>query len=157
MPREADRPVKIGQAARLSGLSESALRFYEREGLLTPLRTPKGTRLYGRHHLRRLRALKLLSDAGLALSEIRMLADERKRCTVGDEAATRVGSLLARQQAEIRAQIATLRKLDRALARARKLVSQCKGCGNRPNARDCPDCPVNRQLGENDLLDLVWE
>jgi DNA-binding transcriptional MerR regulator len=38
--------IKIGEVARHFGLSVDLLRLYEREGLLIPLRSPKGTRYF---------------------------------------------------------------------------------------------------------------
>jgi recombinational DNA repair protein RecR len=50
-----------------------------------------------------------------------------------------------------------LERLERELEEALALVRACRGCANRPDSSHCPDCPVNRHLGENPLLDLFWE
>jgi DNA-binding transcriptional MerR regulator/quercetin dioxygenase-like cupin family protein len=55
------RSVRIGQAAQLVGVSPSAIRRWERQGLLAPLRTGAGYRLYSDADvatLRRIRAMR---------------------------------------------------------------------------------------------------
>ena len=43
---EAPKKIKIGAVARHFGISVDLLRLYEREGLLIPLKSPKGTRYF---------------------------------------------------------------------------------------------------------------
>jgi MerR family transcriptional regulator/heat shock protein HspR len=43
---EAPTRIKIGAVARHFGVSVDLLRLYEREGLLIPLKSPKGTRYF---------------------------------------------------------------------------------------------------------------
>lgn len=50
----------IGDAANLTGVSRSLLRLWEREGLVTPQRTPGGHRLYSSDDLARLRQIARL-------------------------------------------------------------------------------------------------
>jgi DNA-binding transcriptional MerR regulator len=49
LPRPSDDPtqwIKIGVVARYFGVSVDLLRLYEREGILIPLKSPKGTRYF---------------------------------------------------------------------------------------------------------------
>jgi len=46
MGAEAAKRIKIGEVARRFGISVDLLRLYEREGLLIPLKSPKGTRYF---------------------------------------------------------------------------------------------------------------
>lgn len=41
-----ERKYQIGEAAKMAGVSQSTLRRWERDGIITPERTPKGTRRY---------------------------------------------------------------------------------------------------------------
>jgi MerR family Zn(II)-responsive transcriptional regulator of zntA len=67
---------RIGELAEHSGLSRDTLRFYEREGLLSPAeRSPAGYRLYSPEALRRLRFIKEAQALGLSLDEIRKLLE----------------------------------------------------------------------------------
>ncbi len=64
-PPAADRGVYgISVAAELSGVSEQSLRLYERHGLVTPDRSPGGTRRYSADDLVRLQRVSELVAAG---------------------------------------------------------------------------------------------
>jgi len=65
---EDDLP--IGVVAARTGLSVSALRFYEDRGLITARRSDGGRRRYGRHVLRRLAFIQVAQRVGLTLEEI---------------------------------------------------------------------------------------
>ncbi len=73
----------IGEAARRSGFSASALRFYEDIGLVDPTgRTPSGYRLYDEAALARLAFIARAKQLGCSLEEITDLADvwDGQRC-----------------------------------------------------------------------------
>ena len=74
-----DRPVyMIGIAAELAGMHPQTLRVYERRGLVTPKRTPRGTRLYSDADVERLLRIQELSEEGFNLTGIeRVLRMER--------------------------------------------------------------------------------
>ena len=63
--------LTIGEVAARSGFSTSALRFYEKEGLLEASRTSGGQRRYPRSVLRRLAFVRAASNVGLSLDEVR--------------------------------------------------------------------------------------
>ena len=63
--------LTISQTAERSGFSASALRFYEREGLIEATRTSGGQRRFERHELRRLAFIAAARHIGLTLDEIR--------------------------------------------------------------------------------------
>lgn len=65
--------LDIAEVARRTGLSARALRFYEARGLLSPLRTGSGRRVYGRGELERLHQVILLKSAGFSLSRIKAM------------------------------------------------------------------------------------
>lgn len=66
--------ISIGTAARLLNLSVSALRKYEKEGLLVYHRTPTGRRLLCRADVNRVRMIQhLVGDLGLNMEGIRRL------------------------------------------------------------------------------------
>ena len=157
MPGAPDRPVKIGEAARRLGVGEATLRFYEREGLITPLRSAGGTRLYTPRHLRRLRAIVRLVEAGVSIDAIRALLVARRESDSGDAGSRRVAPLLAARLARIRERRRALQVLEEQLAEALRLVRQCRGCANRPDSRHCPDCPLGRAADERDLAALLWD
>jgi MerR family transcriptional regulator, redox-sensitive transcriptional activator SoxR len=63
--------LAIGEVARRAGFATSAVRFYEREGLLAAVRTDGGQRRYPRSVLRRLAFIRAAQNVGLSLEEIR--------------------------------------------------------------------------------------
>jgi DNA-binding transcriptional MerR regulator/quercetin dioxygenase-like cupin family protein len=76
---QADRPQhRIGAAARQTGVSPSALRLWERQGLVSPRRSPSGYRLYSDADLSRLRRVRRMRDERLnAPGILRLLSPQR--------------------------------------------------------------------------------
>ena len=65
--------LDIREVVRRTGLTSRALRFYEARGLVAPLRTHSGRRLYGAGELERLNQIVALKRAGLTLTQIQRL------------------------------------------------------------------------------------
>src|SRR5436305_14836653 len=59
--------LDIREVVRRTGLTSRALRFYEARGLVVPLRTNSGRRLYGAAALERINQIVALKRAGLTL------------------------------------------------------------------------------------------
>jgi MerR family transcriptional regulator, redox-sensitive transcriptional activator SoxR len=68
--------LTIGEVARRSGFPQSALRFYEREGLVRTTRTTGGQRRYERSTLRRLAFIRAARTVGVGLEEVREGLDQ---------------------------------------------------------------------------------
>src|SRR3954468_20074043 len=68
--------LTIGEVADRSGFPQSALRFYEREGLLHTTRTSGGQRRYERSVLRRLAFIRAARTIGVGLDEVRAALDQ---------------------------------------------------------------------------------
>lgn len=62
--------LTIGDLARRTGLSVSAIRFYEDKGLIEPLRTGGNQRRFPRADIRRLSFILIAQKLGLSLEEI---------------------------------------------------------------------------------------
>jgi MerR family redox-sensitive transcriptional activator SoxR len=62
--------LTVREVAERSGFAPSALRFYEREGLLAATRTAGGQRRYERSVLRRLAFIRAARNVGLSLDEV---------------------------------------------------------------------------------------
>lgn len=120
-------PYTIGQLAREAGVNVETIRYYERRGLLQRPRKPaRGYRLYGDEMLARLRFIRRAKRLGFALDEIGQLM-ELSRAQCAD-----VENLAGRKLAEVRAQLADLRRLEGAIE---ALVRSCRGSSA---AQDCP-------------------
>ena len=63
--------LTIGEVAARSGAATSALRFYERRGLISPSRTTGNQRRYERAVLRRIAFIQAGRAAGISLERIR--------------------------------------------------------------------------------------
>jgi len=69
-----DGSVKIGAVARRFMVSVDLLRLYEREGLLIPMKSPRGTRYFTEHDYPWIATiLRLVREAGMNLAGIRHL------------------------------------------------------------------------------------
>lgn len=91
--------MKIGEAAKATGLSVSNIRFYEKKGLLNPKRREESQyREYEEEDVRRLKEIMLLRKVGLTLESIYLL--------YGGQAELNV--LLKRQQEELQEQMQNL-------------------------------------------------
>jgi MerR family redox-sensitive transcriptional activator SoxR len=70
-----DAALTIGEVARAAGVAPSAVRYYERQGLLAADERRSGQRRYRTETLRRLVFIGMLQDAGLSLDDIRGILD----------------------------------------------------------------------------------
>ncbi|MBF6631770.1 MAG: Cd(II)/Pb(II)-responsive transcriptional regulator [Comamonas sp.] len=66
--------LRIGEAAKRTGVSAANIRYYEKEGLLAPaLRQENDYRLYGEQDLHRLRFIRMCRAMDMSLDEVRTL------------------------------------------------------------------------------------
>lgn len=61
----------IGEIAKMTGLSPSTLRFYDKEGLLPGLKRQGGKRIFDESHIETLRIIECLKRSGLEIRDIR--------------------------------------------------------------------------------------
>jgi MerR family transcriptional regulator, redox-sensitive transcriptional activator SoxR len=112
--------LTVSEVSARSGFAPSALRFYEREGLLHATRTTGNQRRYERSVLRRLAFIRAARNVGLSLDEIKEALHtlpDRRTPTRAD------WSRLSRSwRHRLDAQIAALTKL-------RDGLDSCIGCG----------------------------
>ncbi|BDI60699.1 redox-sensitive transcriptional activator SoxR [Qipengyuania nanhaisediminis] len=112
--------LPIGEIARRTGLSVSAIRFYEDKGLIEPIRSSGGQRRFLRSDLRRVSFILIAQQLGLSLGEIRA---ELARLPHGRTPTARDWrAISAAIRARIDAQIAQLQ-------RTRDRLDGCIGCG----------------------------
>jgi MerR family transcriptional regulator, redox-sensitive transcriptional activator SoxR len=112
--------LTIGEFAARTGVAPSALRYYERLGLLQSRRTTGNQRRYDPAQLRRVSFIRIAAQVGLSLEEIRealaSLPDGRTP-TKADWA-----RLSRRWRGRLDGQVALLRRL-------RDDLTDCIGCG----------------------------
>lgn len=106
--------MRIGEVAERVGVTTSAIRYYERIGILPePDRTASGYRDYGEEGLERLRFVKAAQSLGLTLDDIREILGFRDR---GEPPCPYVREAISRQAEEVDRRIAELRRLRGQLA-----------------------------------------
>jgi DNA-binding transcriptional MerR regulator len=107
--------MTIGQLAEETGVPTSTIRFWERQGLLTPDHRQSGQRRYTAGAVRSVAMLRLLQEVGLTLGDIRRFREER---AVTPRSWHR---LVAEKLTDVERQIA-------ALEHARDLLSHASTC-----------------------------
>lgn len=70
LPGSGQGVYAISVAAELAGVGVQTLRLYEQYGLITPVRSPGGTRRYSRDDLQRLQRITELAGQGIQLTAI---------------------------------------------------------------------------------------
>jgi DNA-binding transcriptional MerR regulator len=106
--------MRIGDLAEQSGLAPTALRYYEKAGLLpAPHRTASGYRAYDVGVLPRLAFIRAAQAVGLSLAEIREVLAIRDG---GNAPCEHVVDLIERHRAEVVARISELQGLEQELA-----------------------------------------
>lgn len=86
--------LSITEVGEATGLQSSALRFYEREGLIQPAGRASGRRVYDEAVLQRLAVIALLRDVGFTIGEISELFHRRgKRATWRSLAEDKLGEI----------------------------------------------------------------
>ncbi|MEV4704538.1 redox-sensitive transcriptional activator SoxR [Actinoplanes sp. NPDC049316] len=129
--------LTVGQLAARSGVSVSALHFFERQGLITSTRTAGNQRRYRRDALRRVAFIRIAQRVGIPLKDVAavlaVLPDNRTP-TRGDWA--RVSQCW---QAEIDRRMRHLQQL-------RDDFTSCVGCGCMSIDR-CPLINPGDELG----------
>ncbi|HET8658629.1 MAG TPA: redox-sensitive transcriptional activator SoxR [Micromonosporaceae bacterium] len=112
--------LTIGELAQRSGVAASALRYYERLGLVRATRTTGNQRRYDRSELRRVAFIRVAAQVGISLDEIsaalRSLPDSRTPTKADWERLSRAW------KGRLDAQIALLERL-------RDQLTSCIGCG----------------------------
>ena len=114
------KALTVGEVAKRSGVTVSALHFYESKGLIKSSRSRGNQRRYPREILRRVAVIKVAQRVGIPLNEIRdalMTLPEGRTPTVAD---------WSRMSSKWRADLDD--RIDR-LTRLRDQLTGCIGCG----------------------------
>jgi MerR family transcriptional regulator, copper efflux regulator len=129
-----DTRMKIGELATRAGVKPTAVRFYEREGLLRGRRADNGYRSFEAADVIRVRFIRRAQELGFALAEIKGVLALSEGTTALPSAALR--RLAEQKLAEIDARRADLLRLRRGLV---TLLAD--------GVRDDVPCPILCSLG----------
>lgn len=123
--------LTIGKLAAAADVGIETIRFYERQGLLSPAaRHPSGYRQYGEDAVARLRFIRRGKELGFTLGEVREVLELRLGA---DATAPDVKRRTERKLAQIDEKIETLQHMRTALY---KLAHDCHGSG------PVGECPI---------------
>ena len=116
--------MRIGELAARAGVTQKAVRYYERCGLLEPRRTASGYRDFDERALTIVRAIRQSQSLGLQAKDLRDVVDHIAR---GSAPCNTVRALLAVQRAEVARKIKELRTFDALLEALEKTESSASG------------------------------
>ncbi len=100
--------LSIGEVADQAGVSVSAIRYYERRGLLPEAERVGGQRRFGVEAMRRLGIIEVAKQAGFSLDEVTVLLSSIDR---GTPAYEQLQALAARKLPEVEALIERARAM----------------------------------------------
>jgi DNA-binding transcriptional MerR regulator len=113
--------LTIGKLAAAGGVNASAVRYYERRGLMPQPERVSGQRRYGRDDIARLRTIRAAQHAGLSLDEVAQLLSGAE----DGAAAEALRDLAERRLPDVEALI----KRAEAMKRWFELAAECR-CGS---------------------------
>lgn len=109
---DRSRSLTIGEVAEHTGVAASALRYYEREGLIPKGGRRGGKRVWSEDILDRLALIDVAKSAGFTVAEIRtLLSGFARRAPPGQ----RWRKLAERKRAELEARVAEAERMKRVL------------------------------------------
>jgi MerR family redox-sensitive transcriptional activator SoxR len=103
-----DETLTIGQLAQQFGLNTSAIRYYERVGVLPQPARESGQRRYGSDAIKRMEVLEAAKRAGFTLDESRLLLE---RSDAGSPVFEALRELAERKLPEVEALIARVQAM----------------------------------------------
>ncbi len=143
-----DRGVfMISVAAELAEMHPQTLRMYEQRGLITPKRSPKGTRLYSHKDVERLRRIQeMTAELGMNLAGVERVLELEEKLQATSAKVRR----LERRAQELQQEVERLEELRRSL-RA-EIVPYVRGGAIVPVRREQPRfrIPVDRPAQNGD-------
>lgn len=95
----------IGQVAKLTGLSISTIRYYDKEGLLNGINRKSGIRSFNDKDLNTIRVIECLKNSGMLIKEIR---DFMKLCEERDSSLNERYNFFLDQEKKVQDQIKSL-------------------------------------------------
>ena len=130
-----------GQLAQRVGINIETVRFYEKEGLLSPAnRTPSGYRQFGEGAIDRLKFVQRAKLLGFSLSEIRELLH------LQDKDVKSCVEIRGRLQNKLIAVQAKKAELERLEAHLHSALRKCNRQLKHPGPQQTDGCPVFKQM-----------
>ncbi|UMZ74357.1 MerR family transcriptional regulator [Natranaerofaba carboxydovora] len=135
--------IRIGDLAKMAGVSTRTIKYYEEIGLISPAdRSSGGFRYYTSDDLIKIKVIRNLQEMDYPLSQIKEFFSIRNSSDSGNEAASKVLENLEEQVEEIDQKIQEYKQLKKEIMETKELVENCLGCTNKPTRETCSGCSV---------------
>ena len=145
--KNASDLLTIGALSKRAGVSISAIRFYEKKGLIESIRTNGNQRRYRRYILRKIALIKVSQQVGISLAEIQANFQALPDNRVPDRADWQAISKHWRTHLQQRIEI---------LMHLQQQLDACIGCGCL-SLEHCPLRNPNDQFAEDPEAHPYWE
>lgn len=136
--KDAHQWLSIGELAKRSAVSVSAIRFYEAKDMIWSVRTEGNQRRYQRAMLRRIAIIKVAQQVGISLQQIKQALEILPKNRIASSADWQ--KMSAQWQSDLDRQITVLLRL-------RQQLDKCIGCGCL-SLQQCPLRNPNDEMGQ---------
>ena len=135
--------IRIGDLAKMAGISLRAVRYYEELGLISPAsRSAGGFRHFTKEDLNKVLVIRKLQMLDYPLSQIKEIFSLRHSSSTGQEAAPKVLAKLEDQALEVIYKRNQCNLILDEIDKTKRIVKQCFGCPKQPTKANCSICPV---------------
>ena len=129
----------IGEVAKLLGISQRTIRYYEELGFIRPERTEGRFRVYAESEVKRLRSILYLKELGMSLEEIGALLKLGHEGSVHD-ISPKLRDALASRKKNFESQLHKYREGIKELEGILKLIDHCIECHKKTDESVCHSC-----------------
>lgn len=148
---------KVGEVAEMFDTTPRTLLYYEEEGIISPRRTARGTRVYTESDIKRFEIAYRMSSLGIPLRTVKEFAQTRPAAATGDESGRKLCLIIDLLKDDLTRQIRHIESLKQDMDRAQLMIRQCWGCENKPSRTTCPNCPCEVYIDQAQTLWLTWD
>lgn len=134
-----EREYYIGEIAKLLGISQRTIRYYEELGFINPGRSNGRFRIYAESDYNRLRTILHLKELGMSLEEIGALLHLRKEGSVHDVSPKLREALLEKRE-EFESKLKKYREGIKELESLLSIIENCKRCTKKADEEVCHKC-----------------
>src|SRR4028118_618926 len=118
--------LKVGDLARRVGKTVRAIHLYEELGLLSPIRSKGGYRLYHSRAVDRVEWIQKLQDMGFSLTDIKAFLKVWENSSTAPSAMQTVRDIFAEKLRDTNETLGRLTKLSRELEESLAYLDSCK-------------------------------
>jgi DNA-binding transcriptional MerR regulator len=144
--------LKVGDLARRTGKTVRAIHLYEELGLLAPIRSKGGYRLYHARAVDRVEWIQKLQDMGFSLTDIKAFLTVWEQSSTAPSAMQTVRDIFSEKLRETNETLARLTKLSHELEESLAYLDSCKSCEPVHTQQQCGCCDMHGHEGQAPLL-----